>query len=99
MENNSNFDPALDVLRQQTLTQIDRIERMRRLAIWAVVMLEGVVIALFLWLADFSDRTHVLIFIAVLGIWGMIGMALVVLDILQRENTLRILNAIQILKK
>jgi hypothetical protein len=92
-------DLELEALRSQTIAQIEKTERIRKWTLKSIAVLEVLVIGLFAWLADFSDRTHLLLFIAVLGIWGIIGLALIVLGILQKENTLRILNAIQSIKK
>ncbi len=98
MENKNISEPDFAALRQQTLSQLEKAERAKFYAVIVVAVMEVVIVAAFVWLADFSNRVHLLIFIAMLGIWLLVGASLAVLGILQKENMLRILNAIQSLQ-
>jgi hypothetical protein len=98
MENKNISEPDFAAMRQKTLSQLEKAERAKIYAIIVIALLEIVIVAAFVWFADFSNRVHLLIFIAMLGIWLLVGTSLAVLGIFQRENMLRILNAIESLK-
>lgn len=91
-------DPDFAAMRQKTLLQLEKAERAKIYMFILVAVMEVLIVAAFALLADFSNRVHLLIFIAMLGIWLLVGASLAVLGMLQRENMLRIINAIQSLQ-
>ena len=78
------------------LDRIDRAERGYQLAFLAAIGLEAVVLLAYLVLADFHDRTHVLLLLALVGTYSILGIGLVALGAHVNRNTLRVLRAIQI---
>ena len=80
----------------EVLERIERAERRYRLAFLAAVMLEGVMLILYLALADFSNRIHVLLLVATVATYSIVGVGLVALGAHVNRNTLRILRAVQL---
>jgi hypothetical protein len=78
------------------LGRIDRAERQYKLAFLAAVGVEGVMLLIYLALADFGDRTHVLLLLAMMTTYTIIGVGLVALGAHVNRNTLRILRAVQL---
>lgn len=78
------------------LRRIDRAERQYKLAFLAAVAVEGVMLLVYLALADFGDRTHVLLLVAMVATYTIIGVGLVALGAHVNRNTLRILRAVQL---
>ena len=91
MTTDKAHNPAGDAL-----DRIDRAERGYKLAFLAAVGLESAVLLLYLVLADFRDRTHMLLLVAMVGTYSITGIGLVALGAHVNRNTLRILRAIQI---
>ena len=78
------------------LGRIDRAECRYKLAFLAAVGVEGVMLLIYLALADFGDRTHVLLLVAMVATYTIIGVGLVALGAHVNRNTLRILRAVQL---
>lgn len=78
------------------LDRIDRAERGYKLAFFAAVGVEAATLLLYLALADFSERTHVLLLVAMVATYTIAGVGLVALGAHINRNTLRILRAIQL---
>ncbi|NJM53018.1 MAG: hypothetical protein HC846_06240 [Blastocatellia bacterium] len=90
MENN------LNKIRENTLQQIEKNERNYKLAIFGFAAVELIFIVAFILLADFSNRTHLLMLITTIAGYSIVGFCLIALGIHNNRNTLRILQAIQL---
>jgi hypothetical protein len=85
-------DPVADTLRR-----METMEQRSRMSFVAAFVLEGAFLAAFLLLADFKDRTHVLLLLSVsalLTLGALWGVALV--GVVNR-HTLRVLRALEML--
>jgi hypothetical protein len=83
---------------EATLKHVERNERNHRAAILAGALLEAVFLGAFLLVADFSNRTHVLLlmlFAASLSLLVIAGMAL---GAFVNRHTLRVLTAVEMLR-
>lgn len=78
------------------LDRIDRAERRYKQAFLAAVAVEGAALPVYLALADFSNRTHVLLLLASVATYTIIAIGLVALGAHVNRNTLRILRAVQL---
>ena len=83
-------------IRENTLSRIERNERYYRLTFIGAAIVEVAFLASFLLLADFSNRVHVLLLIAGVAIYMILGFGLAALGLHVNQNTLRILNAIEL---
>lgn len=81
------------------LAEADRAERRQRLLLFAAVAVESLLIAAFLWLADFSNRTHVLLFISAMVIYSMIGLGVGALAIRIDHGNRRVIEALRLASK
>lgn len=80
-----------------TLRRMETMEQRSRMSFIAAFVLEGVFLAAFLLLADFKDRTHVLLLLSVsalLTLGALWGVALV--GVVNR-HTLRVLRALEMM--
>ena len=84
----------LDAVRAEVLRRADAAERNYKLAFFGAVALEGVFLLAFLFLADFSNRTHVLLLIATVMSYSVVILGLVALGAHVNRATLRVLQAI-----
>lgn len=80
------------------LNQIDRAERQYKVAFAAAACLEALGLFAFIMLADFSDRTHVLLLVAAVLVYSTLGLGLVTLGIHVNRCTLRVLKALELSK-
>ena len=92
MENN------LNKIRENTLQQMEKNERNYKLAAFGAAIIELLLLVGFLLLADFSNRTHILLLIATIASYTIIGFGMISLGLHINKNTLRILQAIQMAK-
>jgi uncharacterized membrane protein len=92
MENN------LDKIRKNTLQLIEKNERNYKLTAAGFAVIELLFLAAFLLLADFSNRTHLLLLIATVASYTIIGFGIIALGLHVNKNTLRILQAIEMTK-
>ncbi len=88
----------LDEIRSEVLVRIDRTERNYRLAFLGAVVLEAAFLTTFLLAADFSNRTHVLLLLASVMTYSILGLGLVALGAHVNRATLRVLQAIDAAK-
>ena len=80
-----------------TLRRMETMEQRSRMSFMAAFVVEGVFLGAFLLLADFKDRTHVLLLLSVsalLTLGALWGVALV--GVVNR-HTLRVLRALELL--
>lgn len=68
--------PTVDDIREGALRRIERQAAMVRAAILGAVAIEALALGLALWLVDWKDRTHVLIFVM-----GVLGYTIIVLGL------------------
>lgn len=86
-------------IRQNTLGQIERTERNYKLTFVGAAFIEALFIGSFLLLADFSNRGHVLLFIASFAVYTILIFGLFALGLHVNRNTLRVLKAIEVMGK
>lgn len=84
----------LDAVRARVLDRVDAAERQFRWAFFGAVALEGLFLAVFLFVADFANRTHVLLLIGTVMSYSVIILGLLALGAHVNRSTLRILQAI-----
>ena len=94
MSDKINFEQ----IRSQALERIDRSERNFKLAFYAGVMVEGLFLVAFLLLMEISNRTHVLLLIAAIGVYSIVVLGLVALGAHFNRCILRVLQAIDLPK-
>ncbi len=81
----------------ETLRRMRSMEQRSRMAFGAAVLLEGAFLATFLLMADFKDRTHVLLLLSVAGLLTLGALCGVALAGVVNRQTLRVLQALQLL--
>ena len=84
----------LDEIRNDVLARMDRAERNYKLAFLGAVVLEGAFLVLFLMLADFTNRVHVLLLVATVMTYSILALGLVALGAHVNRAVLRVLHAI-----
>lgn len=77
------------------LDRIDRAERRYKQAFLAAVAVEAAALPVYLLLADFTNRTHVLLLLASVATYTIIAIGLVALGAHVNRNTLRVLRAVE----
>ena len=87
----------MDEIRQHTLERIEKTERNYKFAFVGVAFIELLFLAAFLLLADFSNRLHLLLLIAAIATYTIVGFGLIALGNHVNRNTLRVLRAIEML--
>jgi hypothetical protein len=89
----------LDQVRATALTRINRSERNFKLAFFAAVVVESAFIVSFLLLADLSNRLQVLLLISTVSCYSIVVLGLVALGAHINRSALRLLTAIETLRK
>ena len=79
------------------LREVDRRALWQRRLFWGAVALEAALIAAFLGLADWRNRTHVLLFMSTLGVFYAIALGIASLTLRLDACTRRILQAVSLL--
>lgn len=87
----------IDNARGAALDRIDRSGRNYRLAFFGAAVIEAAFMAGFLLLADFSNRTHLLLLMATITVYTILAFGLVALGTHHTRNTLRVLKAVELL--
>lgn len=95
MQKNTN----LDEIRKNVLVKVEKSERNYKFAFYSVAILEAVFLLLLVVVTDFSNRTHLLLFISTIAVYTIIGFGLVTLGAYNNRNTQILLNAIALLDK
>ena len=85
--------------RRSALDRVDRTERNYKITFFGAAVIEAAFLLGFLLLADFSNRTHVLLLIATVATYTLLALGLVALGTHSNRNTLRILRAIDLVEK
>ena len=86
-------------VRQTALDRIDRSERQYKLTFLVAAIIEGLFLASFVLLADFSNRLHLLLFVATIAIYSILALGLIALGVHVNRSTLRVLNAVELIGK
>jgi hypothetical protein len=89
----------LDKIRGAALDQIERSEKNYKLAFFAAALLEALFLLAYVLLMDVSNRLHLLVLIASIGIYSIIGLGLVALGAHVTRQTQMILKAIALSNK
>jgi len=89
----------INEIRSNTLNLIERNERNYKFSFIGAAFVEMLFIVAFLLLADFSNRVHVLLFIASFSVYTILIFGLIALGLHVNRNTLRVLSAIELLEK
>ena len=82
-------------VRINTLKQIEKTESYYKLVFVAAAIIELAFFAAFLLLADFSNRSHLLLLLAAIAIYTILTMGLIALGIYINRSTLRVIRAIE----
>lgn len=88
----------LDEIRNDVLARIERTERNYKLAFFGAAALEAVFLMTFLFAADLSNRTHVLLLLGTVMTYSILALGLVALGAHVNRATLRVLQAIDGMK-
>jgi hypothetical protein len=84
-------------VRGSVLGRIERSERNYRLAFISALAVEGLFFVAFFLLADFSNRLHVLVMLAAVAVYLILGLGLFALGAHVSRNTQLVLKAIELL--
>ena len=87
----------LDSIRRVALDLHDKRARRYRTAFFGAVAVEVLFLLGFLLLADLSNRMHLLLLIATMTIYTIVGLGLIALGLYLKECTGRIIKAIEAL--
>jgi hypothetical protein len=85
---------TLDQVRSETLDRIARAERLSRLAIIGASLVELLFLLAFVFLADFHDRTQLLLFLSAIALYWMVGLGLLILGAHVSRNTQLVLKTL-----
>ena len=89
----------LDEVRAAALVRINRSERNFKLAFFAAALVEVLFVVSFLLLADLSNRVHLLLLISTVSCYSIVVLGLFALGAHINRSALRVLTAIETLKK
>ncbi len=89
----------INEIRSNTLNLIERNERNYKFSFVGAAFVELLFLVAFLLLADFSNRVHLLLLIMTIVIYTIMAFGLLALGLHVNRNTLRVLNAIELLEK
>ena len=94
MENARSSDPVAE-----TLKRIDANERKYHAGLIGAVAIEALCLGSFLLLADFKDRTHVLLLLTLAGLLSVGALAVVAFTAAVNRHTLRVLRGVELLHR
>jgi hypothetical protein len=86
----------LDRVRAAALARIDRTERNFKLAFFGAAIMESAFFVSFLLLADLTNRLHLLLLIATVGSYSIVGLGMFALGAHINRGLARILKAIEL---
>jgi hypothetical protein len=78
------------------LREADRRARWQFWLFWSGVAIEAALIGAFLWLADWSNRTHLLLFFSTLGVFYAVALGIASVSIRVEDCTRRVLQALSL---
>jgi len=91
-----SVDDRLNEIRHGVLARAEKREKRYRLWIVAAGVIEAACLLAFVGLADFHDRTHVLLLITAFLVYGTLAMGMLALGAFTQSWCLRILRAIEL---
>ncbi len=94
-----NINEELDNARREVFQQIEKREKNFKLLVSFIALLEGVLLLALIWNMNWTDKTHIIIFVSTLLIYLVLGLGLFALGIYQNINTLKVLKAITLSSK
>lgn len=94
MENQTKKSDAV----AETLQRIEATERLSRGALLVAMVIEGVFLAAFLWLADLKDRTHVLLLLSAASMLTLGALGGVAIVGIVNRHTLRVMRLVELLR-
>ena len=86
----------LDTVRAAALARVDRSERNFKLAFFAAGLVESAFIVVFLLLADFSNRLHLLLLISTVSCYSIVVLGLVALGAHINRGVARVLKGVEL---
>lgn len=89
----------LNEIRGKALDRVAKSERNLKLGVIGFAILDTAFFIVFLLLMDFSNKLHVLIFVASGGFYMLLLIGLIVLGLLVRRDTQLVLRAIDLLEE
>ena len=89
----------LNEIRGKALDRVEKSERNLKLGVIAFLILDTAFFIVFLLVMDFSNKLHVLIFMASGGFYMLLLVGLIVLGLLIRRDTQLLLRAIDLLEE
>jgi hypothetical protein len=89
----------LDEVRAAALARIDRSERNFKLAFFAAAIVEFAFLVSFLFLADLSNRVHLLLLISTVSCYTIVAVGLFALGAHINRCIARVLKAVELLKE
>ncbi len=89
----------LDGVRGAALDRIEKSERNYRLAFYSALVVETLFIVGFILLADFHNRIHVLLLLAAIAVYAILGLGMFALGAHVSRNTQLVLRAIELLEQ
>ncbi len=89
----------LNEIRGKALDRVEKSERNLKLGIIAFLILDTAFFIVFLLVMDFSNKLHLLIFMASGGFYLLLLIGLIVLGLLIRRDTQLVLRAIDLLEE
>jgi hypothetical protein len=87
----------LDAIRAAALDRVEKRERAFKMAFVAAALVEGVMLAAFLLLADLSNRLHLLILVSAVLVYSTLALGLVALGAHVSRVGERVLMAVELL--
>src|SRR5262245_2742362 len=89
----------LNGVRGAALDRIEKSERNYKLAFYSALIVETLFIVAFVLLADFHNRIHVLLLLAAIAVYMILGLGMFALGAHVSRNTQTILRAIELLER
>jgi hypothetical protein len=86
----------LDEVRAAALARIDRSERNFKRALYGAFFVESLFIVSFIFLADFSNRLHLLLLISTVSCYSIVILGIVALGAYFNRGVARLLKAIEL---
>jgi hypothetical protein len=89
----------LNEIRGVALDRIDKSERNYKLAFYSALAVETLFLVAFVLLADFHNRIHVLLLLAAMAVYMILGLGMLALGAHVSRNTQTILRAIELMEQ
>lgn len=90
-----NSERTIDSMRVKAIQGVARTELFFKLCLGLAVLVEAAGLFGLLYFTNFSDRTHRLILMQTLLIYGTLALGIIAIGILVRQSTLRVISALE----